>query len=317
MNYKNKTLTVFILSAFVLGGFSVSPAQTRAQTSATITPCNFAVDLEVGSEGEDVRCLQKFLNSNGFKVADVGVGSPGNETNLFGSLTREAVKRWQAASGITSTGTFGPLSKAEYLKKVAAQLTNQVSSLSPSNVINTPGPLPIVTPVVPVESAQQKEARKLIKEAREALEDAEDDLDDADWDADEIEDAEDDIADAKEDMIDALYFFIDEDYTRAISKAEDVIDSMNDILEDVNGDQEDASDAIDDARDAIDDARDEIDEADDDGERVRESRDLLEEAEDLLEDAEDAFDDRDYDEARDLAEEAEDLADDAVDAIGE
>jgi len=38
--------------------------------------------------GDDVKKLQEFLNTNGFKLADSGPGSPGNETTFFGSLTR-------------------------------------------------------------------------------------------------------------------------------------------------------------------------------------------------------------------------------------
>jgi peptidoglycan hydrolase-like protein with peptidoglycan-binding domain len=61
--------------------------------SAQIT-CSFTRDLEVGSTGEDVRCLQKYLNANGFKIASSGVGSPGNETNLLRDLTKQAIIKW-------------------------------------------------------------------------------------------------------------------------------------------------------------------------------------------------------------------------------
>lgn len=314
MQYK-KSFALVTLFVFALSGFATLPA--HIVYAQTITPCEFAVDLEIGSEGEAVRCLQKFLNNNGFKVADVGVGSPGNETNLFGGLTREAVKKWQTSNGVTPTGTFGPLSKAEYLKKVASLLTSQISALTPGSLVSTPGPLPIATVIKPVEGAEQKKARTLIREARDAIKDAEDDVEDADEENIDIEEIEDEIDDAKNDLLDAYSFFIDENYARAIAKAEDIVDAMDEIFEDVNGNEGDAEEAIQDAEDTINEAEDEINEADDDGERVRESRDLLEEAEDLLEEAQDAFDDRDYEEAEELANEAEELAEDAVDAIGE
>jgi peptidoglycan hydrolase-like protein with peptidoglycan-binding domain len=54
-----------------------------ALDASAATNCSFTRDLEIGSTGEDVRCLQKYLNANGFKIADSGVGSPGNETSPF------------------------------------------------------------------------------------------------------------------------------------------------------------------------------------------------------------------------------------------
>lgn len=73
----------------------------------------FDRDLRKGSQGEDVRQLQRFLNSRGFTVAESGPGSPGSESDYFGELTRLAVARWQEASGISpAEGYFGPLSRA-------------------------------------------------------------------------------------------------------------------------------------------------------------------------------------------------------------
>jgi peptidoglycan hydrolase-like protein with peptidoglycan-binding domain len=46
---------------------------------------------------DEVRRLQQFLNTHGFVVTTNGLGSPGNETDLFGLLTEDAVKRFQAA----------------------------------------------------------------------------------------------------------------------------------------------------------------------------------------------------------------------------
>lgn len=73
----------------------------------------FTRDLEVGMEGEDVRLLQVFLNGKGFLVAQAGVGSPGQETNYFGSLTQKALARYQAAQSIApAAGYFGPKTRA-------------------------------------------------------------------------------------------------------------------------------------------------------------------------------------------------------------
>jgi len=76
-----------------------------ATTTTTIPPVTitgipagftFQKTLWKGSVSEDVRYLQRFLNSHtGTKVADTGLGSPGRETNYFGDLTKAAVIKFQ------------------------------------------------------------------------------------------------------------------------------------------------------------------------------------------------------------------------------
>lgn len=71
-------------------------------------------DLEYGDEGQDVRLLQRLLNSAGFRLAEIGSGSPGNETTYFGELTRSALSAYQSANGISPTnGYFGPITRAQ------------------------------------------------------------------------------------------------------------------------------------------------------------------------------------------------------------
>jgi len=73
----------------------------------------FTRSLITGSTGEDVRELQKYLNSHGFPVASQGPGSPGNETTRFGAATRAALIQFQAANGIRpALGFFGPATRA-------------------------------------------------------------------------------------------------------------------------------------------------------------------------------------------------------------
>jgi peptidoglycan hydrolase-like protein with peptidoglycan-binding domain len=68
-----------------------------------------------------VRCLQKYLNNSGFIVSTAGEGSPGQESDYFGSKTKKAVAAWQKANLLSPTnGYFGPQSRAKYL-----ELTNQ------------------------------------------------------------------------------------------------------------------------------------------------------------------------------------------------
>ncbi|MEX2405245.1 MAG: Ig-like domain-containing protein, partial [Candidatus Paceibacterota bacterium] len=79
--------------------------------------CTYTHDLDLGDFHDETRCLQKYLNANGFLVAETGPGSPGNETTYFGSLTKQALIQFQEAYadeiltplGLQSgTGYFGP-----------------------------------------------------------------------------------------------------------------------------------------------------------------------------------------------------------------
>src|SRR3989344_5717962 len=100
--------TIANVQASLTGGPPV-PAPSPAEK------CSFTRDLTAGVTGDDVKCLQQYLNSAGNKVASSGAGSPGSETTYFGSLTKAAVGAWQAANGVSPTaGYFGAKSRAKY-----------------------------------------------------------------------------------------------------------------------------------------------------------------------------------------------------------
>jgi uncharacterized delta-60 repeat protein len=72
-----------------------------------------ARDLEAGATGEDVRALQVWLNAHGYALASDGPGAPGQETSLFGALTRAALARWQLDHGVSpALGYYGPRTRA-------------------------------------------------------------------------------------------------------------------------------------------------------------------------------------------------------------
>ncbi len=91
-------------------------ATSTSVSVAPVTGYRFVRILRMRSAGEDVRQLQRFLNANGFPVAENGPGSPGNETQYFGIMTYTALKKFQETHmediltplGLTKgTGIFG------------------------------------------------------------------------------------------------------------------------------------------------------------------------------------------------------------------
>jgi peptidoglycan hydrolase-like protein with peptidoglycan-binding domain len=61
--------------------------------------------FSVGAKGEDVRFLQKALNTKSFFVAQKGDGSLGNETTYFGISTERALKLFQCKTFAICSGT--------------------------------------------------------------------------------------------------------------------------------------------------------------------------------------------------------------------
>ncbi|OGE73786.1 MAG: hypothetical protein A3I07_02300 [Candidatus Doudnabacteria bacterium RIFCSPLOWO2_02_FULL_42_9] len=60
--------------------------------------------LRMGMTSSQVLTLQQILNKTGFTISVSGPGSPGSETRYFGSLTREAVRKFQCAKEIVCSG---------------------------------------------------------------------------------------------------------------------------------------------------------------------------------------------------------------------
>ncbi len=84
-----------------------------ANNSRVQTAYVYSRNLQQNMRGEDVRQLQIFLNTHGFQVSKVGVGSLGNETAYFGPATRLALIQFQKANKITpAVGFLGPITRA-------------------------------------------------------------------------------------------------------------------------------------------------------------------------------------------------------------
>lgn len=82
----------------VVCGKSIISTTTVTNTIGTSTPYVFIRNLKLGMTGDDVKELQKILNTRGFVLASSGDGSVGFETTMFGTLTKEAVVKFQEAN---------------------------------------------------------------------------------------------------------------------------------------------------------------------------------------------------------------------------
>ena len=109
----------------------------------------FIRDLELGDTGEDVRNLQVFLNSSvETRIAQSGVGSPGEETDYFGQLTLYAVIAYQnyyasevlSPIGLSSgTGYVGAKTREHINGTARVQTTVQTTTEKEIKISKTEG----------------------------------------------------------------------------------------------------------------------------------------------------------------------------------
>ncbi len=107
-------LKALVQQAMALG-IQVSP-----QLQAYLVPSKLSdvtSNLMLGSAGQEVKMLQQFLNSNGFELAQSGVGSKGQETMYLGALTRAALMKYQASKDLFVSGILDSATRA-YLQSV-------------------------------------------------------------------------------------------------------------------------------------------------------------------------------------------------------
>src|SRR3989344_7825301 len=136
----SSSATTTATSADNFSGAATTTTSNNA-TSTSIAPngqhsvlnIQFIKSLKFKSEGEEVKQLQQILNNLGFVIAKEGVGSKGNETNYFGSLTREAVKKFQCQHNIVCSGNEQTTGYGLLGLKTRAKL-NELSATTPSTI---------------------------------------------------------------------------------------------------------------------------------------------------------------------------------------
>jgi hypothetical protein len=125
----SKTFVSFVFSFFLIAGFI--PYTIYAQTIST-PPTQNCVDLSMNLRfGSDditteglVTNLQNFLVTNGyFSSAYLGTGH-------FGPITLTAVKQFQSAQGLPTTGFVGPMTRASIKQMTCGTTTTNVSLYS-------------------------------------------------------------------------------------------------------------------------------------------------------------------------------------------
>jgi hypothetical protein len=104
-------------------------------TTDPIVRAPSAISLRLGVTSQTVLQVQQMLNKIGFTVSLSGPGSAGQETTMFGSLTRAAVRSFQCAKSIAcqgdeSTTGYGLVNDATYQALLAA--ANSTASTPPS-----------------------------------------------------------------------------------------------------------------------------------------------------------------------------------------
>lgn len=302
--YKYLLLTLTVAS-FLLAAPFLAQAQVANE-------CGFSRTLEMGMDGEDVRCLQKFLNAAGFEVSETGPGSPGNETSLFRTLTKEAVVEWQKAHDVSpSSGIFGPVSQAAYLLDLIDELESTVAQDSSDSK-------PTAKPeVAGAATSVQKQATKLLEGAFLEV-----------WEAEEQVEAfpggktdqlrlEADLRTVRYDLYAAWQDFFAADYREVKDLAADVQQDAAEVKEaaGAKSDSSTARNVLYDAQDEYDYVLDQIEETDADRKSVAKADDILRDAELKLRRADAAYDDADWEATTEFAQAALKLTDKALRVI--
>jgi len=123
---------------------------TNGGSTAAVCPYTWTTSLDVGSSGADVLNLQKFLNADSdTKLGSSGAGSPGSETDFFGSITKAGVVKFQDKYASDVLTPIGLSSGTGYFGTMSIAKANELCSTA-APVTTTPGDTTTTPPVVVV-----------------------------------------------------------------------------------------------------------------------------------------------------------------------
>ncbi|MDP3996457.1 MAG: peptidoglycan-binding domain-containing protein [bacterium] len=126
-----------------------------------IVPTGFRFNryLSQGAVGDDVLYLQRILNVNSStRIVSSGPGSPGNETRFFGSLTENAVARFQEYFRSELLSPFG-LFSGYGIVDVSTQ--NKLNSLIANDYVGFVAGVPLSSPFLTVSVPSQPNATSI------------------------------------------------------------------------------------------------------------------------------------------------------------
>ena len=121
---------------------SAPPTSTlpSAPVPLVTSAVSFTKTLTVGSNGQEVLLLQRFLNTHGFIIATSGPGSQGNETSSFGKATEKALRAYQCSKKIVCAGTSASTGYGMVGKTTRVHLNKEsATKFSKSGCIHKPG----------------------------------------------------------------------------------------------------------------------------------------------------------------------------------
>jgi hypothetical protein len=133
------------LSSFPCWNPIVNPTVTTQNGPSTAL---LHSNLVLGTVSPEVVTLQQLLNKSSTPVATSGPGSPGQETIIFGTLTKIAVRAFQCAHDITCSGdeystgygAVGPATRIALLSLLTITTINPVATVPvPMNTSPLPG----------------------------------------------------------------------------------------------------------------------------------------------------------------------------------
>ncbi len=92
-----------------LAALTAQIAAMGGSTASVSSAPSITKSLTIGSKGDEVTALQKYLEDEGLLVMPAGV-----DYGYFGALTKKSVIAWQKANDVSpASGYFGPLSRAK------------------------------------------------------------------------------------------------------------------------------------------------------------------------------------------------------------